>query len=73
MFERDQSPQVKAFLADLVALYDKHGLALSHEDGHGAFIVVKDDRRVYPNGFSYRRWIGDAIDHTHAPEDGVAS
>lgn len=66
--DKEQSPEVKAFIADIVALYDKHGFALSHEDGHGAFIIVKDDKKTYPNGFSYRRWIGNAIDQTDGEE-----
>lgn len=33
-------PAVDAFLADLWAVCEKHGLALSHEDLHGGFIVV---------------------------------
>lgn len=28
-----------AFLADIVNVYKRHGLALGHEDGHGAFQV----------------------------------
>jgi len=34
-----QSKRVKAFLNDLVEVQKKHGLLLSHEDGHGAFEV----------------------------------
>ena len=34
------TPEGQAFLIDLEALYIKHGLALSHEDGHGAFIIT---------------------------------
>lgn len=64
--DRDQSPEVKAFLADLMALYDKHGLAISHEDGHGGFIIVKDDGKPWPNGYSYRRWMNDAADQTRS-------
>jgi hypothetical protein len=67
-YDDDRSPAVKAFLADLMLLYDKHGLAISHEDGHGGFRIVKDDGTVWPNGFSYRRWINAAADHTDKPE-----
>lgn len=37
------TPKSKAFLQDIVSVYKKHGLALSHEDGHGAFIVADLD------------------------------
>lgn len=46
--EREQgegrAPDVDAFLADIEALSRKHGLAISHEDGHGAFLVVSVDQ-----------------------------
>lgn len=32
-----------AFLDDVIAVYKKHGLAIGHEDGHGAFIVETFD------------------------------
>ena len=32
-------PEVDAFLEDLVAVCRKHKMYLSHEDGHGSFIV----------------------------------
>jgi hypothetical protein len=35
-----ESPKVEAFLAEVVEVCKRHGLALSHEDGHGAFEVV---------------------------------
>lgn len=31
------------FLDDIIAVYKKHGLALSHEDTQGAFEIVKLD------------------------------
>lgn len=27
------------FLSDIIAVYKKHGLVISHEDFHGAFLV----------------------------------
>lgn len=33
-------PRAGAFIADILAVYEKHGLSISHEDEHGAFIVV---------------------------------
>ena len=32
-----------SFLADIVEVYDRHGLALSHEDTQGAFVVAERD------------------------------
>jgi len=31
--------RIDAFLDDVVAVYKKHGLSISHEDGQGAFII----------------------------------
>ena len=33
----------KAFLADLEALMRKHNVSVSHQDGHGAFILEDFD------------------------------
>jgi len=33
------NPRVDAFLADVLAVCKRHGLAICHEDEHGAFIV----------------------------------
>lgn len=35
----DMPPKMQAFLNDIVEVYKKHGLSLSHEDYHGAFCV----------------------------------
>lgn len=32
-------PDVDAFLEDVIEVCLKHGMSISHEDGHGAFIV----------------------------------
>jgi hypothetical protein len=37
---KDSSGGPLAFLDELEAVYHRHGLALSHEDGHGAFEIV---------------------------------
>ncbi len=34
-------PAVDAFVADIVAVYRKHGLSISQQDGHGAFIIER--------------------------------
>lgn len=35
----DQIARRKAFLSDVEALMRKHNVSISHEDGHGAFIL----------------------------------
>lgn len=38
--EYDQEvPEVDAFLADIEAVFRKHGMSISHQDGHGAFEI----------------------------------
>ncbi len=39
--QRVERPEIDAFLSDLVAVYRRHGFALEHEDGQGAFVVRK--------------------------------
>jgi hypothetical protein len=39
MSRQEESPHVDAFLKDIFEVYERHGLAISHEDGHGAFII----------------------------------
>lgn len=49
----DIEQRKQAFLTDLIAVYRKHGLSLSHEDGHGAFeIEAYDESNV--------DWVGRA-------------
>lgn len=47
------SDPVTSFLDDLVSVYEKHHLSLSHEDGQGAFIVQ-------PLSQGNIRWLRDA-------------
>jgi hypothetical protein len=60
-----QTPKVRAFLAEIEALMEKHQLDILHEDGHGAFEIA--DREG--GGYS---WIDDAFDRTEwdAARDG---
>lgn len=44
----------KAFLKDIHEVYLKHNMALSHEDGQGAFMVTNYDKH-------YVDWLNDAI------------
>lgn len=56
-----ENEKVDAFLAEVWAVCEKHGLALSHEDAHGAFEVVNIDP-------GYRDWLMAAHDATR-PQD----
>lgn len=36
--------RIQFFMDDILSAYEKHGMALSHEDQHGAFIIVPLDQ-----------------------------
>lgn len=36
-----ENPKIDAFLKDIVGVYKKHGLAITHEDNYGAFGITK--------------------------------
>lgn len=57
-YKSEVSPKVDNFLKDIIKVYDKHGMSLSHEDGQGGFLVEKYDD-------SYVRWLWAAQDKTH--------
>ena len=38
-----ESAKVEAFIADILAVYVKHGMSISHEDEHGSFIIDHQD------------------------------
>lgn len=46
---------VAAFVQDILDLYEKHDLAISHEDGHGAFEIVTADE-------FHAEWLANASD-----------
>lgn len=52
-----QTPKVAAFLAEVLAICDKHKLSISHEDKQGAFEIV-------PINFEDRDWLSAADDKT---------
>ena len=37
--ERVESEKVDAFIAEIVAVCKRHGMSISHEDGHGGFLI----------------------------------
>ena len=41
--EYREVPEVEAFLNELEAVCKRHGMGISHEDGHGSFLVVDYD------------------------------
>lgn len=53
----NQSPQVKAFLAEIAELCREHGLSLSHQDSQGAFQVIQFSEEAC-------EWLLDAEDET---------
>ncbi len=36
-------PEIDAFLDEVIAVCKKHGMSISHEDGHGAFEITAYD------------------------------
>lgn len=50
-----ESPRIDAFLSDIVEVYRKHGLCLSHEDTQGGFEVMTLDEHLVD-------WLMDASD-----------
>jgi hypothetical protein len=46
--------KVKQFIEDIIAVYRKHGLAISHQDCQGAFII-EPNKNDY-----YERWLRNA-------------
>lgn len=36
--------RIQSFMDDILAVYEKHSMAISHEDQHGAFIIVPVDQ-----------------------------
>jgi len=40
-----EDSEVDAFIEDVVSVMRKHGLTISHEDHHGAFIIVDMSER----------------------------
>ena len=43
-FKREHTKAARAFLDDIIEVYRKHNLSLSHEDCHGAFQIEPYDQ-----------------------------
>jgi hypothetical protein len=56
--ESGENKKIDEFLADVIEVCKKHGLSISHEDGHGSFNIVKYDENTVD-------WLMDASDYTH--------
>ena len=54
-----ENPKIDAFLAEVRAVCERHGLAISHEDAHGGFEIVSLE-----NG--NLEWLMQATDRTGA-------
>ena len=52
-----EDPKIDAFLEEIWTVCERHGLGLSHEDGHGSFLVVSIEK-------ADRGWLMNANDET---------
>lgn len=50
-----EAPEIDAFLADVFAVCEKHGMWLSHEDLHGAFEIVTESTKYWLSAASDAR------------------
>lgn len=50
------TPKMDAFIEELIAVGKKHGFVISHEDGHGAFIV----RARQADDYDFDGWLREA-------------
>ena len=60
--QKVENTKVDAFLAEIWAVCERHGMALSHEDGNGAFEVVS----IGDPGCDWRAWLMEAHDLTES-------
>jgi hypothetical protein len=51
-----ERPEIDAFLKEIAEVCVRHGLSISHEDGHGAFLIENV-------GEGYMDWLNDAHDN----------
>lgn len=58
-------PYVDDFIEEIIKVYNKHGLSISHEDGHGAFVVEPCSERNI-------NWLRDALCFIEVPIDPIS-
>lgn len=56
------SKQIQNFLNDIEEVCKKHGLSISHEDGHGGFMIEEFDEELMD-------WLNEATNH-HVEDNG---
>lgn len=56
-FNKKDQVIVKNFLDDLLKLYEKYELTLSHEDTHGGFLI-EFDKKYFKDNIN---WINEAL------------
>ena len=44
MSKEIDSPPIDEFLNEIIAVCEKHGISISHEDGHGSFQIENFDK-----------------------------
>lgn len=54
-----ENPKIDAFLAEIWAVCERHGMGLSHEDAHGGFEIVPIEK-------ADRDWLMQATDRTES-------
>lgn len=59
--ENGDTPAIDLFIEEIIAVCKKHGMSISHEDGHGAFVIENEDNE---RNFD---WLRDASDNTAPP------
>lgn len=62
----EHNERVDAFLADLLALFDKHKLVLRHVDDQGEFIITNRHKRSAIKHISATTFDIEQTDHGHS-------
>lgn len=55
---KGENPAVDSFIEEVLAVCEKHGMSISHEDGHGGF-------EIEPYSEGAAEWFRDAADLTN--------
>ena len=54
--DRAEIPEADAFVADILAVYERHGLCIAHEDEHGSFIIQRERRETWHEALREAAW-----------------